>query len=341
MRRALDRVKLFAELVKFEHSIFALPYAYVGALYGASLAGFARSEVWQRVRADVAAFVGQRLAIAWTSDAPLPLQVRAVHLPWGRGLSTLVPTWSSLAWITVVMVGARAFAFVLNRAIDKEIDARNPRTANRAVPAGLVKAWELWLFAAAMLALYLVGAWQLAPVVRPLAPIPLIAFAVYPYTKRFTALCHYWLGMCLGLAPVGAWLAVGAPANHPAPWLMGVAVALWTAGFDIIYATQDVECDRRDGVHSMPADIGVPRALRQTKALHVLTVLLLAAAGVLAGAGALWFVGVAIAAGLLWYENSIVSPVDLSRVDAAFFTTNGVIAIVVFAGALADVLIGV
>lgn len=292
MRKAVEKVRVFAELVKFEHSIFALPYAFVGALYGAAQSG-------------------------------------------------RLPSWGSLAWITVVMVSARSFAFVLNRAIDKEIDARNPRTAGRAVPAGLVKAGELWVFAAAMLALYLVGVWQLAPVVRPLAPIPLVAFVIYPYTKRFTNLCHYWLGMCLGLAPVGAWLAVGAPPAHPAPWVMGLAVTAWTAGFDIIYATQDVECDRRDGIHSMPADIGIAAALQQTRVLHALTVALLAAAGVLAGAGVSWFVGVGAAAGLLWYENSIVSAEDLSRVDAAFFTTNGIIAVVVLAGAVADVLIGV
>lgn len=292
MRKAAEKVRIFAELVKFEHSIFALPYAFVGALYGAAQSG-------------------------------------------------RLPSWGSLAWITVVMVSARSFAFVLNRAIDKEIDARNPRTAGRAVPAGLVKAGELWIFAAAMLALYLVGVWQLAPVVRRLAPIPLVAFVVYPYTKRFTNLCHYWLGMCLGLAPVGAWLAVGAPPAHPAPWVMGLAVTVWTAGFDIIYATQDVECDRRDGIHSMPADIGVAAALRQTRALHALTVALLATAGVLAGAGVSWFVGVGVAGALLWYENSIVSVEDLSRVDAAFFTTNGIIAVVVLAGAVADVLIGV
>lgn len=292
MRKVAEKVRIFAELVKFEHSIFALPYAFVGALYGAAQSG-------------------------------------------------RLPSWVSFAWITVVMVSARSFAFVLNRAIDKEIDARNPRTAGRAVPAGLVKAGELWIFAAAMLALYLVGVWRLAPVVRPLAPIPLVAFVVYPYTKRFTNLCHYWLGMCLGLAPAGAWLAVGAPPAHLAPWVMGAAVTLWTAGFDIIYATQDVECDRRDGIHSMPADIGVAAALRQTRVLHALTVVLLATAGVLAGAGVLWFAGVGLAAALLWYENSIVSAEDLSRVDAAFFTTNGIIAVVVLAGAVADVLIGV
>lgn len=282
------KLRILLELVKFEHSIFALPYAYIGALYGAG----------------------------WVEGG------------W--------PSWVSLLWVTVVMVGARAFAFVANRAADKEIDARNPRTAGRAVPAGLVKAWELWLFATIMLAAYLYGVWQLAPITRWLWPIPLAAFLIYPYTKRFTPLCHYWLGLCLGLAPVGAWVAVGAPIAHPGPWVLGVAVALWTAGFDIIYATQDVECDVRDGVHSMPADLGVARALIQTRVAHALTVALLLLGGYLVGAGWPWFVAVALAAALLAYENSIVSAKDLSRVNAAFFTINGVIAVVVGVGALAD-----
>ena len=292
MSRFSEKVRLFLELVKFEHSIFALPYAYIGALYGASAAA----------------------AGSW-------------------------PTLSAALWITLVMVGARAFAFVLNRAIDKEIDARNPRTAGRAVPAGLIKAGELWLFAALMLVLYLVGVWQLDPITRPLSPIPLLAFLVYPYTKRFTPLCHYWLGLCLGLAPVGGWVAVGGPVAALAPWLLGAAVMLWTAGFDIIYATQDVECDLRDGVHSMPADLGIPRALVQTRVAHVATVVLLVLGGYLAHAGWPWYAGVTIAAVLLWYENSIVRADDLTRVNAAFFTTNGIIAVVVFAGALADRLV--
>jgi 4-hydroxybenzoate polyprenyltransferase len=234
------------------------------------------------------------------------------------------------------MVGARAFAFVINRAVDKEIDARNPRTAGRAIPAGLVKAWELWIFSAVMLALYLFGVWQLAPITRLLWPIPLAAFVIYPYTKRFTPLCHYWLGLCLGLAPVGGWVGVGGPVGEAAPWVLGAAVLLWTAGFDIIYATQDVECDVRDGVHSMPADYGVAAALVQTRIAHALTVVLLAAGGWLAGAGWPWFAGVGIAAVLLAYENAIVKANDLSRVNAAFFTVNGIIAMVVFAGALLD-----
>ncbi|MDP2401569.1 MAG: UbiA-like polyprenyltransferase [Actinomycetota bacterium] len=287
-----SKTAVLLELVKFEHSVFALPYAYIGALYGAAV-----------------------LSDGW-------------------------PEVAALIWITIVMVGARAFAFVLNRAIDKEIDARNPRTAGRAIPAGLIKARELWLFAAVMLAAYLFGVWQLAPLAQLLWPIPLLAFLVYPYTKRFTPLCHYWLGLCLGLAPVGGWVAVGAPIVHPAPWLLGAAVMLWTAGFDMIYATQDVECDVRDGVHSMPADIGVAAALLQTRIAHILTVALLGAGGWFAGAGWPWFLGTGLAAALLWYENSIVSPNDLTRVNAAFFTVNGIIAIIVGIGAVADRLVG-
>ncbi len=293
MSKAGDKVRVLLELIKFEHSIFALPYAYIGALFGAG----------------------------WIREG-------------GH------PALADLLWITVVMVGARAFAFVLNRAIDKEIDARNPRTAARAIPAGLIKAWELWLFSAVMLAAYLFGVLQLAPITHVLWPIPLLAFLIYPYTKRFTPLCHYWLGLCLGLAPVGGWVAVGGPVGHPAPWLLGAAVMLWTAGFDIIYATQDIECDMRDGVHSMPADFGIPASLTQTRLAHGLTVLLLVLGGSAAGAGLWWNAGVGVAAALLWYENNIVKSDDLSRVDAAFFTVNGVIAVVVGAGALLDRLIG-
>lgn len=320
MSKLAEKTRVFLELVKFEHSVFALPYAYIGALYGAKVVGIAVAE----------SFPPQYF--------PGSQYVRLAGTPGPD--STVWPTWSALFWITVVMVGARAFAFVVNRAVDKEIDARNPRTSGRAIPAGLVNAWELWIFSAVMLAAYLFGIGQLAPITRWLAPIPLLAFVIYPYTKRFTPLCHYWLGLCLGLAPVGGWVAVGAPIAHPAPWLFGLAVLLWTAGFDIIYATQDVECDLRDGVHSMPADLGIGPALVQTRITHVLTVVLLVLGGYLTGAGWPWFIGVGIAAALLLYENMIVSADDLSRVNAAFFTVNGVIAVVVGAGAVADRLMG-
>ena len=288
MGKAAEKAQTFVELVKLEHSIFALPYAYVGGLYGAAAA---RS-----------------------------------------GL----PSWSEIVWITIAMVGARSFAFVVNRAVDREIDARNPRTASRAVPAGRLKTWEVWFFGALVLAAYLVAVWQLAPLTRWLSPIPLAAFIVYPYTKRFTWLCHYWLGMCLGLAPIAGWAAVGASLADPAPWVLGLAVLLWTAGFDIIYATQDFACDIRDKIHSVPVDFGIARALTQTRFDHIATVALLALGGYLAGAGVFWYGGVAIAAFLLGYENSIVTRDGLSRVNAAFFTVNGIIAIVVFVGALAD-----
>ncbi len=316
MSKVRSKVGVFLELVKFEHSIFALPYAYIGALYGAAMVAASGAPGYEAFQAANSALVN----------------------PWVTAGGW--PTPAALLWVTVVMVGARAFAFVLNRAIDKEIDARNPRTAGRAIPAGLIKAWELWLFSAVMLGAYLYGVWQLAPLCRVLSPIPLLAFFIYPYTKRFTPLCHYWLGLCLGLAPVGGWVAVGGPIGDAAPWLMGAAVMLWTAGFDIIYATQDVECDVRDGVHSMPADFGVARALVQTRIDHVATVLLLVAAGLLASAGWPWFAGVGVAAALLAYENAIVSADDLSRLNAAFFTFNGVIALVLLAGAVADRLVG-
>ncbi len=309
MSSVREKLGVLLELVKFEHSIFALPYAYIGALYGAAV-------VWER----------------WVVSSAGPPD--SVPNAWVNGLGW--PSPAALLWVTVVMVGARAFAFVVNRAADKEIDARNPRTAGRAIPAGLIKAWELWLFSAVMLAGYLYGVWQLAPITRMLWPIPLLAFVIYPYTKRFTPLCHYWLGLCLGLAPVGGWVAVGAPISDPAPWVLGLAVMLWTAGFDMIYATQDVECDVRDGVHSMPADFGVASALLQTRITHVATVVLLVLGGYLVGAGWPWYLGVGIAGVLLAYENAIVRAEDLSRVNAAFFTVNGIIAVVVGAGAVFD-----
>ena len=314
--KVAEKTRTLLELVKFEHSIFALPYAYIGALYGA--AWFERQVPLFELPPQVAAFL-------W-------LGPQVVY----KGGGYAWPTWWALLWITVAMVGARSFAFVVNRAVDAEIDARNPRTAGRAIPAGRIARWELWAFALAVLGAYLVAVWQLAPVTRWLWPVPIAAFVAYPYTKRFTWLCHYWLGLCLGLAPVGAWAAVGAPLADPAPWVLGLAVLFWTAGFDIIYATQDYECDVRDGIHSAPADFGVARALKQTRVDHVLTVLLLVIGGYLAGAGAWWFGGVGIAAVLLAYENAIVRADDLSRVNAAFFTVNGVIAIVVLGGALLD-----
>lgn len=319
MSRLPEKARVFLELVKFEHSVFALPYAYIGALYGAAAGAIA---------------LGRMGPAPWMP----PTSSFGIFLP---GTSRWIaagswPTWSAILWITVVMVGARAFAFVLNRAVDAEIDARNPRTAGRALPAGLLKAWELWVFSVAVLAAYVFGVWQLAPLTRWLWPIPLAVFVIYPYVKRVSRLAHYWLGIALGLAPIGGWIAVGGPIAHPAPWVFGLAVTLWTAGFDIIYATQDYDCDVRDGIHSVPADFGIGPALVHTRVLHVLTVACLVLGGYAAHAGWPWYAGVGVAAVLLAYENAIVRAEDLSRVNAAFFTVNGIIAIVVFAGALVD-----
>ncbi len=273
----------FVSLVKLEHTVFALPYAYTGAILA----------------------LGQ------------------------------VPSASQLWWITVAMIGARSLAMALNRLIDAAIDARNPRTARREIPAGLLSRTNVIAFAAGSLIVFLVAVWQLAPITRWLWPIPVAGFVIYPYLKRFTWLCHPFLGAVDGLAPVGGWVAV---TNHVTgtPFLLGGAVALWIGGFDIIYATMDLEIDRRQDLHSIPRRFGIATALRITRVAHFLSVVLLVWLGLTLGLGPLYYLGVAVVAALLAYENSIVSADDLSRVDMAFLTMNGVIAIVFLAGVLAD-----
>jgi len=275
----------FVSLVKLEHTVFALPYAYTGAIL--ALGG--------------------------------------------------VPSARRLFWITVAMVGARSLAMALNRLIDAAIDARNPRTARREIPAGLLSRGNVVAFALASLIVFLIAVWQLAPVTRWLWPIPVAGFVIYPYLKRFTWLCHPFLGAVDGLAPVGGWVAV---TNHvdATPFLLGGAVALWIGGFDIIYATMDLEIDRSQGLHSIPRRFGIARALLITRAFHLASVLLLVWLGLTLGLGPLYYLGVAVVAALLAYENSIVSADDLSRVDMAFLTMNGVIALVFLAGVLADAL---
>jgi 4-hydroxybenzoate polyprenyltransferase len=273
----------FVSLVKLEHTVFALPYAYTGAILA----------------------LGE------------------------------VPSASQILWITVAMVGARSLAMALNRLIDAAIDARNPRTARREIPAGLLSRSNVIAFAIASLIVFLVAVWQLAPITRWLWPIPVAGFVIYPYLKRFTWLCHPFLGAVDGLAPVGGWVAV---TNHvdPTSFLLGGAVALWIGGFDIIYATMDLEIDRAQGLHSIPRRFGIATALRITRVFHLLSVVLLVWLGIALGLGPLYYLGVAVVAALLAYENSIVSADDLSRVDMAFLTMNGVIALVFLAGVLAD-----
>jgi 4-hydroxybenzoate polyprenyltransferase len=283
---ALRYPKLFLSLVKFEHTIFALPFAYIGAF----------------------------LAVEG------------------------VPSASDLLWVTVAMVGARSLAMALNRLIDAGIDARNPRTAGRELPRGALRPWHVAAFCLVSLAVFLVAVYQLAPIVRWLWPIPVAAFVIYPYLKRATWLSHFWLGAVDGLAPVGAWAAVTNELPLEA-WLLGAAVAVWVAGFDVLYALFDLEHDRAHGLHSVPARFGVPAAFAVARACHVATVLFLALAGLALAAGVLYWLGVAAVAALLLYEHSLVSPRDTSRLDMAFFGMNGVISVTFFLFVLADVVV--
>ena len=274
----------FASLVKIEHTLFALPFAYVGAL----------------------------LAV----DG--------------------IPSGHDILWITLAMVGARSLAMGLNRLIDAGIDARNPRTAARELPSGLLTRAQVVLFCFASLALFLIAVYQLDPIVRWLWPIPVAGFVIYPYLKRFTWLCHLWLGAVDGLAPVGGWVAITGKLPLAA-WEVGAAVACWIAGFDLFYSLFDTDVDKREGLHSFATRFGAEGVFWGARGLHVLTVILLALAGANLHLGIAYWLGVAVVGALLAVEHTLVSPSDLRRLNAAFFTMNGVISIVFLAFVLAEV----
>ena len=235
------------------------------------------------------------------------------------------------------MVGARSLAMALNRLIDAGIAAANPRTASRELPSGALTVSSVLRFCAASLGLYAVAVLQLDPLVRWLAPIPIVAFVVYPYLKRFTWLCHLWLGAVDGLAPVGAWAAIKGTLPWQA-WALGAAVAAWVAGFDLFYALFDLDVDRRQGLHSWATRFGERGAFVGARTLHLATLVLLVAAGLGLEVGVLYWLGVLAVGALLLYEHSLVRPGDLRRLDAAFFTMNGVISVAFFVFVLADVL---
>ncbi len=282
---AIANARLFARLIKVEHTIFALPFAYVGAF----------------------------------------LSIDAV------------PSAHDLLWITVAMAGARALAMALNRLIDAGIDARNPRTAGRELPSGALTNAKVVAFCLGSLVVFLIAVWQLNPVVRWLWPIPVAAFVIYPYLKRFTWLCHLWLGAVDGLAPVGGWVAITGKLPWEA-WALGGAVATWVTGFDIFYSLFDVEIDHAQGLHSWAVRFGERGAFLGARLMHIATVAFLIAAGLGLDVDGFYWAGVAAVAGLLAWEHSLIRPGDLRRLDAAFFTMNGVISVAFFGFVLADVL---
>ena len=283
----LSGTRAFLRLVAIEHSVFALPFAYLGALAAMSVTG---------------------------------------------GVN-----WTDLVLITIAMVGARTFAMATNRIIDRHIDARNPRTARRELVTGAVHVQTAWIGAASAAVVFLLAAATLNPLCLALAPLALVPLVVYPYAKRFTDWPHAILGLAQLVGPVGAWLGVTGSLRGSGPaWVLGLAVGLWIGGFDLIYACQDAEIDRRIGVRSVPARFGVPFALRLSTVVHVVTFGLFVWFGALIGLGAVWWVGLVLTAVAFGYEHWVVRSDDLSRVNRAFFTANGFVGIVLFVFALLD-----
>jgi 4-hydroxybenzoate polyprenyltransferase len=272
-----NRIRVVLEMIKFEHSVFALPFALVGAL----------------------------------------LAARA-----GGGL----PGWRQILWIVVAMVGARSAAMTMNRIADIEFDGRNPRTANRALPAGTLSVGFAWAFTILASALLVLAAWRLNPLALKLSPVALAILFLYSYTKRFTAWSHFVLGFCLGISPAAAWIAIRGSLD----WRMLIlcaAVTLWVGGFDVLYACQDVDFDRAEGLHSIPKKFGIPGALQIARVMHLAMVaLLIWLATAFHLAWPAW-VGIAVVALLLGYEHSLVKPNDLSKMNAAFFAVNGYISL--------------
>lgn len=288
---AWGRFLLTLEMIKFEHSVFALPFALTGAMLGWRASGY-------------------------------PMD--------GLGIRLL--------WILAAMVSARSAAMAFNRVIDAEFDARNPRTASRHIPSGLISRGFAWGFIAASSAVFLLAAWQLGPLCAKLSPLALGTVLFYSWTKRFTALSHVVLGFALGIAPAAAFIAVQGSLDLRVVWLTA-AVTLWTAGFDIIYSCQDAEFDRRQGLHSLPGKLGIRRALLLSRLFHAAMAGCLAGAAISFGLGWAAWLGIAAVAALLYWEHRLVKHDDLSRVDAAFFTMNGYVSMLFFLFWAADLLL--
>ncbi|MBE0596059.1 MAG: UbiA family prenyltransferase [Desulfuromonadales bacterium] len=247
------------------------------------------------------------------------------------------PTAAQIAWLCLAMIGARSGAMGLNRIIDASIDADNPRTASRHIPAGKVGRGEAWALVLVSFALLLLAAWMLNPLCFYLAPVALFFLILYSYCKRFTALAHLVLGLCLAAAPVGAWIALRGDLQWPIV-VLGLAVLFWVAGFDIFYALQDLEFDRARGLFSIPSQLGAERSVWLARLFHLLMLGLLLLLPLGTGLGGIYLFGVLVVAAMLLYEHRLVKPDDLTRLDAAFFNMNGYISVTIFAFTLIDAL---
>jgi 4-hydroxybenzoate polyprenyltransferase len=277
------------QMIKFEHTIFALPFALISVILAARNSS--------------------------------------------RGLNVWIITW-----VVLSMVGARSAAMSFNRLTDADIDARNPRTSGRHIPAGLLTKGHVLLFLTASIALFELASWKLNSLCFELSPIALLFVLGYSYTKRFTSLCHLFLGFAIGIAPIGAWLAVTGAISPPA-LLLGATVMLWIGGFDIIYSLQDYEVDVSSKLFSLPKRIGKAGALTVSRIMHLGAVVCLTAVGVLTGLHFIYYAGVLVVSALITYEQSLVRPDDLTRVDLAFFTLNGWVSISLFAFVLLDTML--
>lgn len=277
----------FIKMIKLEHSLFALPFAFVGMILAAN------------------------------------------------GL----PSWDIILWVVVAMVGARSAAMGVNRYADAEIDARNPRTASREIPAGNISKKATLFYILLSLALYFTAAFMLNRLTAILSPIPVLIFILYAYAKRFTNFCHVILGIALGLAPICAWIAVTGSIDT-APFILGSAVILWVAGFDILYAIQDIEYDRKEGLYSIPAVFGTGGSLIIARILHFAAICLFISLMAFTNLGYVYLAGVLLSGALMAYEHSLVSKDDLSKLNMAFFNMNAYISITIMIFTIIDIWVG-
>lgn len=284
------KIVIFMQMIKFEHTVFALPFAFMGAFLGSV------------------------------------------------SMNDSFPSWAQMGWVLLAMFGARSAAMGLNRLIDRVSDKKNPRTAGRAIPAGLLGIGEVLIFIIASFVLLFWASAELNPLSMKLLPIAVVMLVFYSYTKRFTWLCHVVLGLTIALAPLGGWVAVTGQVNWAAMVLF-ITITFWVAGFDIVYACQDVEFDKEEGLYSIPSRFGVSRSLVIARAFHIVTAIGFIALFLLTHLGWWYIGGMIIAYIILFYEHHIVTPKDLSRLQTAFFTMNGVLSIVVFVFTLIDLVV--